>query len=506
MKRLKHGWRHGDRGRAGAPVLHENARRSRARRERHAKLCPAAKLASIAEMERSKTLERLARESFDVFVIGGGMVGAGVARDAALRGMNVGLIDARDFAFGTRSCSSRLLHGGIRYLAQGRVGLVREASLEKRILHRIAPHLTQPMAFCFPAYRGRQWSLWQLRIGVKIYDWLCGGENFGKSEGMDVGRVLEACPGLKADELKGGVRYFDGYTNDARLVIDTLRSADEAGAAISNYVRFMRVEPRADELVCSVKDEAGGNEFAIRARTVINATGPWSEGLGLSKVKLRLTKGIHLVFDAKRISTKDAVVITQGARTLFVLPWAERTIVGTTDTDYFGRPEDARVEDADVEYLLRTMSEFFPEAKLAASDVVSSYAGVRPLIAARQGRPSDISRTHSIHQSVPGWWDVAGGKLTTYRLMAEQTVDAITDFLGDGFKDCVTAETSLLENGAKFIGIVPPEPSRELVEHFSRREWALTVEDVMRRRTSWSLYRRDAEEVSRIVADVLAQR
>src|SRR5690349_21793586 len=170
-------------------------------------------------MDRLKALQRLAQERFDVFVLGGGIVGAGVARDAALSGMKVGLVDARDFAFGTSSRSSRLLHGGIRYLAQGRIGLVREASLEKRVLHRIAPHLTQPMAFCFPAYRGSQWPLWQLRIGVKIYDWLCGGGNFGKSEGMNARRVLEACAGLKADGLKGAVRYFDGFTNDARLVI-----------------------------------------------------------------------------------------------------------------------------------------------------------------------------------------------------------------------------------------------------------------------------------------------
>jgi glycerol-3-phosphate dehydrogenase len=457
------------------------------------------------EMDRLKALQRLAQERFDVFVLGGGIVGAGVARDAALRGMKVGLVDARDFAFGTSSRSSRLLHGGIRYLAQGRIGLVREASVEKRILHRIAPHLTQPMAFCFPAYRESRWPLWQLRIGVKIYDWMCGGENFGKSEGMDVRRALETCSGLKADGLKGAVRYFDGFTNDARLVIDTLRSADNAGAVVANYVRFVGVEQRGDELVCAVKDEASGNEFVVRARAAVNATGPWSEGLGLSEVKLRLTKGIHLVFDAKRIATRDAVVITQGARILFVLPWGERTIVGTTDTDFFGRPEDAVVEDADVEYLLRTVNEFFPEVKLARGDVVSSYVGVRPLIADAKGRPSDISRTHSIRQSAPGWWDVAGGKLTTYRLMGDQTIDAVADFLGGRFKECVTAERLLVENGAEGSGIVPPEPSRELVERFCRREWALHLDDVMRRRTSWNLYRRDVEELSRTVADWMAE-
>jgi glycerol-3-phosphate dehydrogenase len=243
----------------------------------------------------------------------------------------------------------------------------------------------------------------------------------------------------------------------------------------------------------------------VRARAVVNATGPWSEGLGLSKVKLRLTKGIHLVFDAKRISTKDAVVITQGVRILFVLPWGERTIIGTTDTDFFGQPEDARVEEADVEYLLRSVNEFFPRAKLSRNDVISSYAGVRPLIADAKGRPSEISRTHFIRQNAPGWWDVAGGKLTTYRLMAEQMIDDVASFLGGRFRECVTAETRLLEEEAGVSGIVPPEPSRELIEHYCRHEWAQHLEDVMRRRTSWSLYRRDAKELSQLVAGWMAE-
>src|SRR5688572_20862066 len=206
-------------------------------------------------MERERILTGLGGQRFDLLVIGGGIVGAGVARDAALRGMKVALIDAHDFAFGTSSRSSRLLHGGIRYLAQGRIGLVREASIEKTILHRIAPHLAEPRAFCFPTYRGSQWPLWQMRIGVKIYDLLCGGRNFGKSEGMNAARTMEICPGLTGEGLTGAVRYYDGFTNDARLVIDTLRSAAKGGAIVANYVRFNSVEQRADENLCLVHDE-----------------------------------------------------------------------------------------------------------------------------------------------------------------------------------------------------------------------------------------------------------
>ncbi len=458
-------------------------------------------------MERAQTLARIGRERFDVLVIGGGIVGAGVARDAALRGMKVALVEARDFAFGTSSRSSRLLHGGIRYLAQGRIRLVREASVEKKILQRIAPHLTQAMAFCFPAYRDSQWPLWQLRVGVKIYDLLCRGHNFGKSEGMDARVALGICPGLNAEGLKGAVRYFDGFTNDARLVLDTLRSAENAGASVANYAPFVGLEQCSDGFRCVVVDDIEGNKFSIEARAVVNATGPWSEGLGLSKVKLRLTKGVHLVFDANRLATKDAVVIAQGPRILFVLPWGERTILGTTDTDYAGAPEDARVERQDVDYLLRSVNEFFPGAKLEARDVISSYVGVRPLIADPNGKPSDISRTHEIQQNSRGWWDVAGGKLTTYRLMAEETVDQVAQFLGGRFEKCATAERPLLEKAATsgISSIVPPEPSRELVEHFCRKEWAQSLEDLTRRRTSWSLYRRDAAELRLKVAQWMAE-
>jgi glycerol-3-phosphate dehydrogenase len=458
-------------------------------------------------MERAQTLARIGRERLDVLVIGGGIVGAGVARDAALRGIKVALVEARDFAFGTSSRSSRLLHGGIRYLAQGRIGLVREASVEKKILYQIAPHLTEPMAFCFPAYSGSQWPLWQLRVGVKIYDLLCGGQNFGRSEGMDARGALEIYPALEAKGLKGAVRYFDGFTNDARLVIDTLRSSENAGATIANYARFAGVEEKSDGFRCAIVDEISGRGLSVEARTIVNATGPWSEGLGLSKVKLRLTKGVHLVLDASRLTVKDAVVITQGRRILFVLPWGARMIVGTTDTDYSGRPEDARVEQQDVDYLLASVNEFFPKAVLEHRDVISSYVGVRPLIADPNGKPSDISRTHEIHQSGCGWWDVAGGKLTTHRLMAEQTTDQVARFLGGGFEKCVTGERMLLEESATkgISSIVPPEPSRELVEHFCRHEWAQSLEDVMRRRTSWGSYRRDVAEVQGKVANWMAE-
>src|SRR5438132_2028505 len=194
--------------------------------------------ASAPGKSRAETLQAFSQETLDLLVIGGGIVGAGVARDAALRGLQVGLVEQHDFAFGTSSRSSRLLHGGLRYLAQGRLGLVREASLEKRILHRIAPHLAEPLPFIFPTYKGTQWPLWQLRIGVKIYDLLCNGKNLGKSSSLTRTQILERVPNLQPAGLTGGVRYFDALTNDERLVIDTLRSGAKQGALLANYFQF----------------------------------------------------------------------------------------------------------------------------------------------------------------------------------------------------------------------------------------------------------------------------
>src|SRR5512142_1594690 len=255
----------------------------------------------------------------DVLVVGGGIVGAGIARDAAMRGFRVGLLEQHDFAFGTSSRSSRLLHGGLRYLAQGRVGLVHEASVEKKVIHHIAPHLADPLPFIFPTYRGnRDWVLWQLKIGVKIYDLLCGGRNLGKSTWLSAHEAVERVPGLQPKDLRGAVRYYDGLTNDARLTLDTLRSAASHGALCLNYCRFKNAA-RGPEWTCSLVDGLSGEAHELKARSVVNATGPWADGLPHSRVKLRLTKGVHLVVEHARAPVTETVVMTEGKRILFVI-------------------------------------------------------------------------------------------------------------------------------------------------------------------------------------------
>jgi glycerol-3-phosphate dehydrogenase len=459
---------------------------------------------------RSASVKALIQEPLDVLVVGGGIVGSGVARDAAMRGLRTGLVEQHDFAFGTSSRSSRLLHGGLRYLAQGRIGLVREASVEKKTLHHIAPHLAEPLAFIFPTYRGTDWPLWQMRIGVKIYDLLCSGRNLGKSGSLSKQQVLGALPKLKPELLTGAVRYFDGLTNDARLVLDTLRSAASHGASALNYFKFENATRESDMWLCKVTDHLNGRVYDVRARSVVNATGPWADGLPHSQVKLRLAKGIHLVVPRERLPVPDAVVITEGKRILFLIPWGERVIVGTTDTDYNGSLDRVHADNSDITYVLKTVNEFFPKVQLSPADIVSTWAGLRPLIADPNGKPSDISRAHEIRSPEPGWWDVAGGKLTTYRLMAEQTVDAIIKNSRGAIRataPCRTAEAPLLPPAemAGASGVVPPEFNRRVVEHYCRQEWAAHLDDIMVRRTSWHYYHADAAPKAELVADWMAE-
>ncbi len=455
---------------------------------------------------RQQTWARLTESPLDLLVLGGGIVGSGVARDAALRGLRVALVEQYDFASGTSSRSSRLLHGGLRYLEQGRIGLVREASREKKILHRIAPHLAQPLGFIFPTYHGKGRPFWQLRVGVKIYDLLCGGENFEPSRAYSRDQTQALLPELKSKNLTGAVRYFDALTNDARLVIDTLRSAEMHGAILLNYARFRDANREGKFWRCQIEDSTGVH--ALQAKAIVNATGPWADKVPHSAVKLRLTKGIHMVVPHTKLPVPSAVVITEGKRILFVLPWSERVIIGTTDTQYSGAPENVSVEPEDIRYLLAIVNEFCPRISLSDSDILSSWAGVRPLIAKEQqsyDAPSDISRAHQIRSPEPGWWDVAGGKLTTYRLMAEQALDGIIRYLDLRPKPCRTADEPLLQpNQIRFSGIQPPSRAREAVEHYVQNEWALHLEDVLLRRSGWFQYDQLSPETIETVADWMA--
>jgi glycerol-3-phosphate dehydrogenase len=440
----------------------------------------------------------------DVLVIGGGIVGAGVARDAAMRGLRVGLVEQNDFASGTSGRSTRLLHGGLRYLAQGRIGLVREAGREKRILQRIAPHLSQTQRFVFPTYRHTDWPKWRLRLGVKVYDWLCGGGKGGASGAMGAARTRQLLPQLNDADLTGAVYYNDALTNDARLVLDTLGSAGRHGALLRNYTRFAGAQRKEDFWECRLEPR-DGEAGAAKARCIVNATGPWSDQLPNSRIKLRLTKGVHLVLSTERFSVPEAIVLTQRKRILFAIPWGQRVYIGTTDTDYSGPVESPGVTTEDVAYLLEIFNHAFPEAGLTPEDILSDWAGVRPLIADPKGRPSDISRTHEIIARRDGWIDVAGGKLTTYRLIAQQVVDKALWHTGRSTLPCATADEPLLMGKAIYSGILPPPVCREAVEYYCRHEWVVRLEDIMLRRAGWHQYFGSAPETVRQVGQWMGE-
>lgn len=458
---------------------------------------------------RDESLAALGDAAWDVLVVGGGIVGAGVARDAALRGLRTLLVEQADFAIGTSSRSSRLLHGGMRYLAQGRIGLVHEASREKRVIGRIAPHLAEPLAFIFPGRRRTSWPRWKIAAGAKLYDLLCAWQNFGRSRVLSRRRILELLPGLSTENLTGGVRYFDALTNDARLVIDTLRSAAHGGATVLNYVRLIDAAPNAvNGWRCELVDAEAGTTHSVQARAVVNATGPWSDRLPQAKTSLRLTKGVHLVIARDRLPVPDAVVMSEGERILFAIPWGERVILGTTDTDYDGPLDNPTCDAGDIRYVLDVVNDAFPQARLTDADVISTWSGLRPLVADPHGNPSDISRRHEVVMSRPGWWDVTGGKLTTYRLMAEETVDAIAKHTDRGQLPCRTAHEPLLTPGevGATSGILPPPVSATLVAHYCDLEWARHLDDVMIRRTSWHYYHEEHLALAARVAQWMAPR
>ena len=402
---------------------------------------------------RQRTLDTLGRETFDVLVIGGGITGAGVARDAALRGLRTALVEQDDFASGTSSRSSRLVHGGVRYLEHGQLALVFESSAERRTLRRIAPHLVRPMPFVWPVYAGARVPRWKLAAGLTLYDLLALFRNVGRHERLSVAGVLAREPRVNATALVGGARYWDAATDDARLTLATVRSAITAGATALNHVRVLSLTT-ADGRVggARVVDVPTGNAVTVTARVVVNATGPWSDAVerlagGSTRPAVRGSKGVHVSVARERIDNVAALTLLspRDGRVMFVLPAGDFAIVGTTDTYETVEPDQVRATEGDVAYLLEAANHFFPAARLMRDDVVSAWAGLRPLKANEGGAddPGSASREHTITEHMPGLVSVAGGKLTTYRAMARQVVDAVQRSLGRRRTAALTARQPL---------------------------------------------------------------
>jgi glycerol-3-phosphate dehydrogenase len=392
---------------------------------------------------RAAAVERLAHETFDVLIVGAGATGAAVARDAALRGLRVALCDRGDFASATSSQSSKLLHGGLRYLQYGDLRLVFEALAERHRMMATAPHLCRPVEFVFPAYAGLAPSLPLLHAGVALYDALALWRPPAGSRRVDPAELRADLPLLRTAGLAGAIVYTDCQTDDARLVLETALDAERAGAVIASYVEIEPPGPRRAYLhAVAAVDRLTGARLSIRTHAIVNATGPFSDAFRGGARLLRPTLGVHIVVAADRLPTRGRAVVLRSprdGRLVFALPAGARTFVGTTDTDFIppgrsiGAPspdDDIEARAADVDYLVETVRHAFPATALGRGDVLSTWAGLRPLVApASAGAPSSTSREHEIVLDGRGLLTIAGGKLTTMRSMAEEAVDLLVDRL-----------------------------------------------------------------------------
>ena len=397
---------------------------------------------------RAAAWERL-RSGVDVLVVGGGVTGTGVALDAALRGLTVGLVEERDIAAGTSSRSSKLVHGGLRYLEQLNFALVREALRERALLlDQLAPHLVRPMPFLYPLAH-RIWERPYVAAGLALYDTLGGRvPSVPRHTHLSKAATLRAFPDLRGDALAGSIRYFDAQVDDARYTVELARTAAAHGAAVVPGARAVRIVSDGPKVVgARVLDAMDGREYDVTARVVVNATGVWAgrtEALAgvTNPIRMRPSKGVHIVVPRDRIDGRVALITRTKSSVLFVLPWGRSWVLGTTDTAWhhgFAHPSASR---ADVAYLLQRANAAL-NSNLTEADVIGLYAGLRPLVDTEGLSESEISREHTVRRPVPGLVTITGGKYTTYRVMAEDTVDRCAEDLGE-LPASTTSSTPLL--------------------------------------------------------------
>ncbi len=388
---------------------------------------------TFSALGRERTLQALAGETVDLLVIGGGITGAGIALDAVTRGLRTALVEMQDFAAGTSSRSTKLIHGGLRYLKQLEFKVVAEVGRERAIVYENGPHVTMPEWMLLPFYSGGQLGPFTTRLGLTLYDYLARVKKEEWHRMLNARETLEREPLLRRDGLKGGGYYVEYRTDDARLTLEVLKRAVECGVMAVNYAAVEELIYEGSRLAGAVVcDRIGGGRYEVRARHVVNATGPWVDRIReMDRSKqgktLRLTKGVHLVFSQERFPLRQAVYFdTPDGRMVFAIPRDGKTYIGTTDTDYEGDPAHPRMEADDLEYLLKAANFMFPSLKLTPRDVESSWAGLRPLIRQEGKKPSEVSRRDEIFVSPSGLISIAGGKLTGYRKMAERVVDLVS--------------------------------------------------------------------------------
>lgn len=512
--------------------------------------------ARFGPAERSSTIERLRSETFDVLVVGGGVTGTGCALDAASRGLNVGLVEARDFASGTSSRSSKLVHGGLRYLEQMEFHLVREALRERSLLlNVIAPHLVRPVSFLYPlTHRG--WERAYVGAGMLLYDELGGHKGMRRHRHLSRRRALRIAPALRREALIGALQYDDCQIDDARHTLAVARTAARFGAAVASgtsVIGFRREGGRVTGV--EVRDHLTGDEFGIDARVVINATGVWTDDLQhlageRGKFHVTASKGVHLVVPRDRLQLDTGLILRTEKSVLFVIPWGRHWLIGTTDTEWTLDKTHPAASRADIDYVLEECNRVLAQP-LGHDDVEGVFAGLRPLLTGESENTSSLSREHAVAMPVPGLVAVAGGKYTTYRVMASDAVDAaarsldqtvpvsatdVTPLLGaDGFRALWNRRRSLAAASGlhiariehllgrygtlihELLAIIAERP--ELAEplpggddylavealYATTHEGAMHVDDVLARRTRISIETWDrGESAAEVVAEIMA--
>ena len=378
---------------------------------------------------REQAWTRLQNETFDVVVIGGGVTGAGAALDAATRGLSVALVEARDWASGTSSRSSKLFHGGLRYLEQLEFGLVREALRERELMTtRLAPHLVKPVPFLYPLSH-RLWERPYVASGLLLYDTIGGHSSLPGQKHLSRRAALRVFPGLRDDALVGAVRYFDAQADDARHTMTVARTAARYGAVVRSSTQAIGFERESDRVVgVLVRDTEDGRETSVAAGVVLNCTGVWTDEIqavsgGRGRFRVRASKGVHIVVSREKITGDAGLILRTATSVLFVIPWKNHWLIGTTDTDWNLDLAHPAATKADIDYLLGCVNEVLV-APLTHDDIEGVYAGLRPLLAGESEETSALSREHAVARVVPGLISIAGGKYTTYRVMAADAVDA----------------------------------------------------------------------------------
>lgn len=485
--------------------------------------------------DRAEKLARL-EDAYDLLIIGGGATGLGTAVDAASRGYKTALVEAGDFAQATSSRATKLVHGGVRYLASGQLHLVYEALRERKLMMQNAPHLVHPLAFITPAY---SWfDIPYLGTGLKMYDLLSGSSSIGPTKILSAAEIRQRIPGIQQKGLKGGVLYYDGQFDDARFALALARTAEDRGALVLNYVRctaLLNTSGRVDGAVLT--DMETGNRFRLRARAVINAGGIFSDSVrqmdnGSAPKLLAVSRGTHIVVGAAVLGRDTAIVVpkTRDGRVVFAIPWLGSVVIGTTDLAAAAAAIEPGHDAAEIEYLLETVNPYLTRP-ITKADIVSVFSGLRPLIRGNAATTAKLSREHSIEISESGMVTIAGGKWTTYRRMAE---DVINFAIGKGLlpkRQCVSATIKLHgasnadarfaqygSDAAKVASIMDGDPEMSMkldealpfvaaeVVYGVREEMARTVEDVLARRTrALFLNAKAAQRAAPLVARVMAK-